>query len=65
MSSFLAVIVEECPNLRELGIAMNLPSEYDPKNKDDEDDEDYVVSTLSPFSKNTKAYWFGSFALIA
>lgn len=42
MSSFLAVIVEECPNLRELGIAMNLPSEYDPKNKDDEDDEDYV-----------------------
>ena len=53
MSRFLIKIVKKCPNLRELGLAVNALT-----------NEEHSVSQLSPFSQKIKAYLFGSLTRI-
>lgn len=50
-------IAWECPNLRELGLAVNILTNYT-------DDEDHDVSQLQASSQKAKAYSSGSFILI-
>ena len=53
MSRFLDKIVKKCPNLRELGLAVNALT-----------NEEHSVSQLSPFSQRIKVYLFGSLTRI-
>lgn len=53
MSRFLDKIVKKCPNLRELGLAVNSLT-----------NEEHAVSQLPPFSQKIKAYLFGSLTRI-